>query len=200
MTKSGYVVEHKNVKDNRIYLDDNDIYIREYETHNKYGYYISFDKLNQIQRDNESYKNDNKYYISYQFFWNRHDNELFLKKLNAIGGMIFTFKNVYMKENPFDCEYIKKNSTYIVLKSGGTELFETLSGRGYSIYALFYACLTDYNLVEYIEKNNKQLCKDITKEGYMVMYKTKIDDKLSEYFYKDVSNMITDYLVINYTI
>jgi hypothetical protein len=190
----------KKVKNNRIYLDDDDVYIREYATHNKYGYYISFDKLNQIQRDNESYKNDNKYYISYQFFWNRHDNELFLKKLNAIGGMIFTFKNVYMKENPFDCEYIKKNSTYIVLKSGGTELFETLSGRGYSIYALFYACLTDYNLVEYIEKNNKQLCKDITKEGYMVMYKTKIDDKLSEYFYKDVSNMITDYLMINYTI
>ena len=190
----------KKVKNNRIYLDDDDVYIREYATHNKYGYYISFDKLNQIQRDNESYKNDNKYYISYQFFWNRHDNELFLKKLNAIGGMIFTFKNVYMKENPFDCEYIKKNSTYIVLKSGGTELFETLSGRGYSIYALFYACLTDYNLVEYIEKNNKQLCKDITKEGYMVMYKTKIVDKLSEYFYKDVSNMITDYLMINYTI
>ena len=85
----------------------------------------------------------------------RHDNKLFLKKLNAIGGMIFTFKNVYMKENPFDYEYIKKNSTYIVLKSGGTELFETLSGRGYSIYALFYACLKDYQLIEYIEKNNK---------------------------------------------
>jgi len=190
----------KKVKNNRIYLDDDDVYIREYATHNKYGYYISFDKLNQIQRDNESYKNDNKYYISYQFFWNRHDNELFLKKLNAIGGMIFTFKNVYMKENPFDCEYIQKNSTYIVLKSGGTELFETLSGRGYSLYALFYACLKDYNLVEYIEKNNKHLCKDITKEGYIVRYKTQIDDKLSDYFYKDVSNIITDYLVINYTI
>ena len=189
---------HKKVKDNRIYLDDNDVYIREYATHNKYGYYISFDKLKQIQRDNESYKNDNKYYISYQLFWNRHDNELFLKKLNAIGGMIFTFKNVFMKENPD--EYIKKNSTYIVLRSGGTELFETLSGRGYSIYTLFYACLKDYNLIEYIEKNNKLLCKDITKEGYMVRYKKQIDDKLSEYFYKDLSNIITDYLMINFKI
>ncbi len=142
----------KKVKDNRIYLDDNDVYIREYATHNKYGYYISFDKLKQIQRENESYKNDNKYYISYQLLMNRHDNTLFLKKLNAIGGMIFTFKNVYMKENPFNDEYFKKNSTYIVLKSGGTELFETLSGRGYSINVLFYACLKDYKLIEYIEK------------------------------------------------
>ena len=197
--KSGYVVEQKKLKDNRIYLDDNDVYIREYATHNKYGYYISFDKLKQIQRDNESYKND-KYYISYQLLEYRHDNKLFLKKLNAIGGMIFTFKNVYMKENPFDYEYIKKNSTYIVLKSGGTELFETLSGRGYSIYTLFYACLKDYKLVEYMEKNNKLLCNDITKEGYIVRYKTQIDNKLSEYFYKDVSNIITDYLLINFKI
>ena len=159
---------------------------------------ISFDKLKQIQRDNESYENDNKYYISYQLFWNRHDNELFLKKLNAIGGMIFTFKNVFMKENPD--EYIKKNSTYIVLKSGGTELFETLSGRGYSIYALFYACLKDYQLIEYIENNNKLLCKDISKEGYDIRYKKQIYDKLNEYFYKDVSNIITDYLIINFRI
>lgn len=185
------------VKDNRIYLDDNDIYIREYATHNKYGYYISFDKLKQIQRENESYKND-KYYISLLEY--RHDNKLFLKKLNAIGGMIFTFKNVYMKENPFNDEYIKKNSTYIVLKSGGTELFETLSGRGYSIYALFYACLKDYKLVEYMKKNNNLLCNDITKEGYIVRYKTQINNKLSEYFYKDVSNIITDYLLINFKI
>ena len=78
MTK--YVVERKKIKDNRIYLDDNDVYIREYATHNKYGYYISFDKLKQIQRDNESYKNDNKYYISYQLLMNRHDSELFKKK------------------------------------------------------------------------------------------------------------------------
>ena len=73
------MMTHKKVKDNRIYLDDNDVYIREYATHNEYGYYISFDKLKQIQRENESYENDNTYYISYQLFWNRHDNELFLK-------------------------------------------------------------------------------------------------------------------------
>ena len=78
--------------------------------------------------------------------------------------MIFTFKNIYMKENPFNDEYIKKNSTYIVLKSGGTELFETLSGRGYSIYTLFYACLKDYNLIEYIEKIINSCAKILLKK------------------------------------
>ena len=51
-----------------------------------------------------------------------------------------------------------------------------------------------------MKKNNKHLCKDITKEGFMGRYKTRIDDKLSEYFYKDVSNIITDYLMINFKI
>ncbi len=50
MTK--YVVERKKIKDNRIYLDDNDVYMREYAKWNNNGFYISYDKLMQIRNYN----------------------------------------------------------------------------------------------------------------------------------------------------
>ena len=60
MTKSGYIVKHKHVKDNRIYLDDNDVYMREYAKWNNNGFYISYDKLMQIR--NKNYKTNNNYF------------------------------------------------------------------------------------------------------------------------------------------
>ena len=194
--------EQKKLKDNRIYLDDDDIYMREYATRNGSGYYISYDKLKEIQNNNNGKYNNDNYFISFLCI-------LHNKKVIELAGIkTFTYKNVFMKGNPFDDRYIRKGEEYYVANNSSIGLLEIISGGGsgrYNLKLLFNACLNNYDIIKYMteekvmkpylwcskyDSHYQQMQRD-----YLYQYKDEITKKLKKYFYKDVSNIINDYLI-----
>ena len=195
----------KKVKNNRIYLDDNDVYMREYAKWNKNGYYLSYDELMRIR--NYNYRTNNNYwYFSPGAF------TCFSDKIISLAGIkSYKYKRVRMRNKPFNNHHIKEGNTYYVVNERIRRLFHILTltdNNEYKLGILFDACLTNYDIIEYMTRwkkdgNNNNKDRDIVRYyrykemelNYVFKYKEDIENKLSKYFYKDVANIINDYLI-----
>lgn len=195
----------KKVKNNRIYLDDDDVYMRDYAKWNKNGFYLSYEVLIRI-RDYNSKANNNRYYFSpggYTHCCN---------KIMSLAGMkTFKYKRVRMRGRPFFNDHVFEGNKYYVINEPIRRLFHILDNTDnnqYSMSLLFNACLSNYDITEYMtyyKNKNPEYASDHCivryyrykqmELDYVDKYKENIQNALSNHFYKDVSNIINDYLI-----
>lgn len=193
------------VKNNRIYLDDNDVYMREYAKWNKNGYYLSYDELMRIR--NYNYRTNNNYwYFSPGAF------TCFSDKIISLAGIkSYKYKRVRMRNKPFNNHHIKEGNTYYVVNERIRRLFHILTltdNNEYKLGILFDACLTNYDIIEYMTRwkdgNTNNEDRNIMKyyryremqDTYVDKYKECVTKRLYNHFYKDVCNIINDYLIM----
>ena len=194
----------KKVKNNRIYLDDDDVYMREYAKWNNNGFYLSYDELMRIR--NYNYRSNHNYYYFTPGAFTHCCN-----KIMSLAGMkTFKYKRVRMRDRPFFNDHIKEGNIYYVVNERIRRLFHILTftdNNEYKLGILFDACLTNYDIIEYMtrwKKDGNNEDRDIMKYyrykqmelDYVDKYKENIQNALSKYFYKDVSNIINDYLIM----
>ena len=195
----------KKVKNNRIYLDDDDVYMRDYAKWNNNGFYLSYDVLMRI-RDYNYRTNNNHYYLSPGAFTRYGD-----KLISLAGIKTYKYKRVRMRGRPFNNHHIVEGNKYYVVNEPIRRLFHILTltdNNQYSLGYLFDACLSNYDVIEYMtyykNKNNEYISDECIvrynrykemQSFYVSGYKLSISMELSKYFYKDVSNIINDYLI-----
>ena len=190
------MTKHMEERDNRIYLDDADVYMRETASigYDKIGYYISFNKLKQLQQDN--YEN-NKYYIS-TIKHTRHT-----AKVRSLAGVkTYKYKYVDMRKCKFYCDDIQEGAEYYVFNTNIRQLYDTMTGKSLNTGLLFLNCLNNYDIVEFMIQGRDMFKYDLhfhiyemMQNKYMYRYKKEVSNKLRKYFYKDVANIINDYLI-----
>lgn len=189
------MTEHLKERNNRIYLDDDDVYMREYASYDNIGFYLSFNELKQLERDN--YEN-NKYYIS-TIHYSKHT-----AKVRSLAGVkTYKYKFIDMRQCKFYCGEILEGREYNVFNTNIRQLYDTMTGKSLNTGLLFLNCLNNYDIVEYMIYGKDTFKHDLhfhiyemMQNKYMYKYKRDVANKLSKYFYKDLSNIINDYLIM----
>lgn len=179
----------------RLYLDTNDTYMREYAIEDKiYGYYITDDIIIRIENEN---RRNGKYYITTHILQNYDLHEM-------IGSKIFKYNATPYNATPYnDYRYIVVNCTLMTL-------FHTLTGYGKydegCLKLVFNACLSNYGVVDYLTKRKIEfprvycqrfnLYRDMLNYNSQSQYERRISRRLKKYLYKDVSNIIIQYILL----
>jgi len=178
----------------RHYLDTNDTYMREYAIEDKrFGYYITDDIIRRIQNENEK---NGKYYITTHVLKNYDLHEM-------IGSKIFKYTATTYNDN----RYIVVNWTLMIL-------YHTLTGyygrcgkydEGF-LKLVFNACLSNYGVVDYLTKDKIEfpiahcrkfnIYRDMLNYNSQSQYERRISRRLKKYLYKDVSNIIIQYILL----
>ena len=194
--------KQKKGQQTKIYLDDDDIYIREYAEYDEKGYYITFDKLKHIIDSNN--RRQYEYYIC--TICCIHVDKI----INLAGVKTYKYKHIESSDKQFNNSMIPgiNGKKYYVINNRIKLLFNIITNscsiETANLGVLFDACLRNYNVIThmtehkirypYVVDNQYDIYIDMQSKYYKI-YKNEIMKKLNKYFYKDVSNIINDYLI-----